>query len=156
MYREEKPRRRKPLKVGTVVVYIILIFWALTTIFPFIWVLLNSVKPSAEVLNSSFALPKEFTWGNYTNAFSKLNIANAYKNSLIISGSVTVGVMILSAFLSFAMSRYEFRGKKLLNSLLVASLMFPVFSYDHSGFPYDRILGIVKYESCGHSSADSR
>lgn len=128
MYREEKPRRRKQLKIGTMIVYIILIIWALTTIFPFIWVLLNSVKPSAEVLNSSFSLPKEFTWGNYTNAFSKLNVANAYKNSLIISGSVTVGVMILSAFLSFAMSRYQFRGKKLLNSLLVASLMFPVFS----------------------------
>lgn len=128
MYREEKPRRRKQLKIGTIIVYIILILWAVTTIFPFIWVLLNSVKPSAEVLNSSFALPKEFTWGNYTNAFSKLNVANAYKNSLIISGSVTIGVMILSAFLSFAMSRYQFRGKKLLNSLLVASLMFPVFS----------------------------
>lgn len=128
MYIEEKPRRRTPIKIGTVIVYIILVFWAITTIFPFVWVLLNSVKPSAEVLSSSFALPKEFTWGNYTNAFSKLNVANAYKNSLIISGSVTIGVMILASFLSFAMSRYEFKGKKILNSLLVASLMFPVFS----------------------------
>lgn len=118
----------RKIKIGTIVVYIILTLWALTTIFPFIWVLLNSVKPSAEVLTSSFALPKEFTWGNYANAFSKLNIAKAYKNSLIISGSVTIGVMVLAACFSFAMSRYQFRGKKLLNSMLVASLMFPVFS----------------------------
>lgn len=127
MRKEEKPRRKK-IKAGTVVVYVILIAWALTTVFPFAWVLLNSVKPSAEVLNSSFSLPKEFTWGNYINAFSKLNVANAYKNSLIISGSVTIGVMILSSLLSFAMSRYKFFGKKLINTLLVASLMFPVFS----------------------------
>lgn len=128
MYREEKPRQKAPIKIGTIIVYIILVLWAVTTIFPFVWVLLNSVKPSAEVLSSSFALPKEFTWRNYINAFSKLNVANAYKNSLIISGSVTIGVMILASFLSFAMSRYEFKGKRLLNSLLVASLMFPVFS----------------------------
>lgn len=128
MYREQTPRRKKRIKIGMVVVYIILILWAVTTIFPFIWVLLNSVKPSSEVLTSSFALPKEFTWGNYTNAFSKLNVARAYKNSLIISGCVTIGDMVLASLFSFALSRYDFRGKKLINAMLVASLMFPVFS----------------------------
>ena len=128
MYREQTPRRRKRIKIGMIVVYIILILWAVTTIFPFIWVLLNSVKPSSEVLTSSFALPKEFTWGNYTNAFSKLNVARAYKNSLIISGCVTVGDMVLASLFSFALSRYDFRGKKIINAMLVASLMFPVFS----------------------------
>ena len=128
MYREQTPRRKKRIKIGMIVVYIILILWAVTTIFPFIWVLLNSVKPSSEVLTSSFALPKEFTWGNYTNAFSKLNVARAYKNSLIISGCVTIGDMVLASLFSFALSRYDFRGKKLINAMLVASLMFPVFS----------------------------
>lgn len=128
MYKEQTPRRRKRIKIGMIVVYIILILWAVTTIFPFIWVLLNSVKPSSEVLTSSFALPKEFTWGNYTNAFSKLNVARAYKNSLIISGCVTVGDMVLASLFSFALSRYDFRGKKIINAMLVASLMFPVFS----------------------------
>ena len=128
MYKEQTPRRKKRIKIGMIVVYIILILWAVTTIFPFIWVLLNSVKPSSEVLTSSFALPKEFTWGNYTNAFSKLNVARAYKNSLIISGCVTIGDMVLASLFSFALSRYDFRGKKLINAMLVASLMFPVFS----------------------------
>ena len=128
MYREQTPRRKKRIKIGMIVVYIILILWAVTTIFPFIWVLLNSVKPSSEVLTSSFALPKEFTWGNYTNAFSQLNVARAYKNSLIISGCVTIGDMVLASLFSFALSRYDFRGKKLINAMLVASLMFPVFS----------------------------
>lgn len=128
MYREQTPRRRKRIKIGMIVVYIILILWAVTTIFPFVWVLLNSVKPSSEVLTSSFALPKEFTWGNYTNAFSKLNVARAYKNSLIISGCVTIGDMVLASLFSFALSRYDFRGKKIINAMLIASLMFPVFS----------------------------
>lgn len=119
---------KKKIKVSTVIIYLLLTLWAVTTIFPFVWVILNSFKPSAEVLTSSFSLPKEFTMQNYQTAFSRLNVLNAYKNSLIISCSVTVGVMLLSALMSFGLSRYQFRGKKTVHSLIIASLMFPVFS----------------------------
>jgi raffinose/stachyose/melibiose transport system permease protein len=119
---------KSKISIGKIVIYLILILWAITTIFPFIWVIVNSFKPSAEVLTSSFSLPKEFTWDNYTNAFSKLKIMNAYKNSLLISGTVTVGVISVSTMMAFALTRYEFRGKKIIESMLVASLMFPVFS----------------------------
>ncbi|MFV0465649.1 MAG: carbohydrate ABC transporter permease [Lachnospiraceae bacterium] len=126
--RKQSSKGSKSGSVGRTVIYIILSGWAFTTIFPFYWVILNSFKPSSEVLTSSFSLPLEFTWGNYINAFSRLNVLSAYKNSLIISGSVTIGVMLLAAFLSFAMTRYEFKGKAAISTLLVASLMFPVFS----------------------------
>ncbi len=120
--------KKKKFNVGITVIYIILILWALTTIFPFVWVILNSFKPSAEVLTSSFSLPKEFTLMNYENAFGNMNVLNAYKNSFVISGSVTVGVMFFSSMMAFALTRYDFKGKKILKSLIVASLMFPVFS----------------------------
>lgn len=110
------------------VVYIILIFWAVLTIFPFAWVIINSFKPSAEVLRSSFSLPQEFTMMNYENAFGKLNVLNAYKNSFLISGCVTLGVMILASLMSFGLTRYRFKGKELIRSLIVASLMFPAFA----------------------------
>lgn len=109
-------------------IYLLLMFWAVTTIFPFVWVMNNSFKPSSEVINSSFSLPKVFTLANYKEAFDKLNILVAYKNSLIISGSVTMGVMLLASMMAFAMTRYRFRGKEIIHSLIVASLMFPIFS----------------------------
>lgn len=65
---------------------------------------------------------------NYHNAFTKLNVLNAYKNSFIISGCVTVGVMILASFMAFALTRYHFKGKQFIDSLIVASLMFPAFA----------------------------
>lgn len=77
---------------------------------------------------SSFALPKEFTWMNYETAFNRMNVLNAYKQSFIISGIVTLGVMVCAIFMAFALSRYNFKLKKLISSLIVASLMFPVFS----------------------------
>lgn len=125
---EKTYKKRKKIRIGMTIIYILLILWAVLTIFPFVWVLLNSFKPSAEVLRSSFALPQEFTFANYANAFGKLNVLNAYKNSFLISGCVTLGVMLLSSLMSFAMTRYQFRGKEIIRSFIVASLMFPAFA----------------------------
>lgn len=123
-----RKKKRKKISIGMTVVYLILILWAALTIFPFVWVLINSFKPSADVLRSSFSLPKEWLLINYENAFSNLNVLKAYKNSLIISGSVTIGVMVLASLMSFGMTRYHFRGREIVRSFIVASLMFPVFA----------------------------
>ena len=121
-------KKEKNISAWTLLIYMVLILWGLTTVFPFVWVVLNSFKESSEVLTSSFSLPMHATIENYKRAFEHLNVLNAYKNSLIISGSVTIGVMVLSSMMSFALTRYEFKGKKIINSIIVASLMFPVFS----------------------------
>ncbi|MEG1877283.1 MAG: carbohydrate ABC transporter permease [Lachnospiraceae bacterium] len=121
-------KTKKKINVGMIVVYAFLILWAVTTIFPFGWVIMNAFKPSVEVLTSSFSLPHPFIFDNFQNAFGNMNIARAYKNSLLISGGVTIGVMFLSSLMAFGLTRYEFKGKKIVMSLIVASLMFPVFS----------------------------
>lgn len=123
-----KLKIHKKISVSYIVIYLILLLWAVTTIFPFIWVVNNSFKPSREVVNSSFELPKEFTFENYTNAFNRQNILVSYKNSLLISGSVTIAVMILATMMAFALTRYRFKGRTLINSMIISSLMFPAFS----------------------------
>lgn len=119
---------KKKISLPYILVYLVLILWGITTVFPFVWVINNSFKPSREVLNSSFSLPKVFTLVNYTTAFERHNILVAYKNSLIISGSVTIAVMIIASMMAFAMTRYTFKGKGIINALIVSSLMFPAFS----------------------------
>lgn len=128
MFKINQRRKRKKLKLSTIFIYIILSLWAITTIFPFVWVINNSFKPSKEVINSSFSLASNFYLDNYRNAFSNLNIIEAYKNSLMISVTVTLGVMVLASMMAFAMTRYQFKGKEIIYSLIIASLMFPVFS----------------------------
>lgn len=118
----------KRFSIAKVFIYLILITWAATTIFPFAWVVINSFKPSMEVVTSSFSLPKIFTFDNYSNAFSKQNILNSYKNSFIISGSVTIAVMVLATMMAYAMTRYKFKGKNIIYHLIIGSLMFPMFS----------------------------
>ena len=121
-------RRRVPL--SKVITYIVLSFWALTTIYPFIWVILNSFKDRYHILSDSFALPlgEMFTLKNYTETFDKFQIGSAYRNSIIISGAVTILVVLIAGLAAYGMARYSFRGRKFLQALLVASMMFPVFA----------------------------
>lgn len=125
---KRKTRRKKAIKISSLVIYAVLSMWAITTIFPFVWVILNSFKESRDVINSSFTLPVNPTLINYKNAFGKMNILNAYKNSFIISGTVTVSVMVLASMMAFGMTRYHFKGKAVIDGLIAGSLMFPAFA----------------------------
>lgn len=121
---------KKKLSIGDVLIYIVLLFWALTTIYPIFWVVSNSFKAKGEILSNSFALPlgELFTLANYQTAFERLNIFSAYRNSIIISCCVAGVVILLAGMASFALVRYDFKLRKPLNSLVVAGMMFPVFS----------------------------
>ena len=122
--------KEKRFSAGKFIVYLILIFWALTTIYPLAWVFLNSFKDKKQIMSNSFALPMRdlFTTDNYGNAFQKLNIFGAYRNSLIISCSAAALVILFAGMASYALVRYSFRGRKLLNNLVIAAMMFPVFA----------------------------
>lgn len=113
-----------------IVIYAILIFWALTTIYPIFWIIMNSFKAKNEILANSFSLPLGdlFTTSNYKTAFERLNIFSAYRNSIIISCTVALVVVLLAGLASFAIVRYSFRLKKFVYSLIIAGMMFPVFS----------------------------
>ncbi|MDL2257840.1 carbohydrate ABC transporter permease [Eubacteriales bacterium OttesenSCG-928-K08] len=132
---EKQPSRFKRalrrITAGKVVSYIVLSFWALTTIYPFYWVIINSFRYRGQIRRDSFSIPwpgsEYFTLDNYELAFGRFNIPNAYKNSLIISITVTVVVIILAGLFAYGLARYNFKGKKFVHSLVIASMMFPVF-----------------------------
>ncbi len=131
-----------PRRIGwsKALVHALLILWAITTIFPFLWVINNSFKSSRSIMQNGFSIAIQPIWDNYINAFTRQQIGRGYLNSLIVSGSVTVLVMLLSSLLSFAMTRYRFRGRGLIHALIVGSLMFPAFS---TIFPVFKMLASV-------------
>lgn len=122
--------KKEKFRVSSVFIYIVLIFWSLTTIYPIVWVIQNSFKAKDKILANSFALPLGdlFTTANYRKAFNNLNIWGAYKNSLFISTIVAAAVVILAGMASFALVRYVFKLKGALLSLVMAGMMFPVFA----------------------------
>jgi len=138
---------------GQVVTYGLLSVWALTTLYPFIWVLLNSFRDKGQIRSNSFSIPlgDAFTLDNYKVAFERVDIFGAYKNSLILSSGVTVMVILLAGFAAYGLARYQFTGRKLLMSLVVASMMFPVFSTIIPVFRMMHGWGIVNTGNVGLS-----
>lgn len=123
-------KKRSHLSPAMVGIYAVLILWAATTIYPIFWIIINSFKSKNAILENSFGLPigDLFTLANYKTAFERLNIFSAYRNSLIISCLVAAAVVLIAGMASFAMVRYNFRLKKLCYAMVIAGMMFPVFS----------------------------
>lgn len=141
----ERSGLKTPVGPGLIFIYVILILWAMTTIYPIFWVVQNSFKAKDKILADSFSLPMGdlFTLANYTRAFKNLNIFRAYGNSIFISGCVTVIVMLLAGLASYALVRFHFKGKELINSLIIAAMMFPVFATIIPVFTMEMKWGIV-------------
>lgn len=121
-------RKRFRLPIGTVLMYVVLFGWSLTTIYALFWIANNSFKISREVMNNSFAIAWNPVMVNYNNAFDRINIGKGYLNSLIMSGSTVLLVLLFGGLAAYVLSRFNFRGRKLIFSILYASLLIPAFA----------------------------
>ncbi len=132
-----------PAKAGT---YTVLTFWALTTLYPFVWVILNSFRERGLIRKDSFSVPlpgSGFTMGNYEKAMERFDFGNAYANSLIVSIAVTIAVVLIAGFAAYGLVRFRFRLRGLCYSLIMAGMMFPVFSTIIPVFRMEAAWGIA-------------
>lgn len=134
---------------GRILLYVFLSLWALTTIYPIIWIVQNSFKTKDKILEKSFSLPigDLFTLANYKRAFHNLNIFQAYANSIFISGCVTIFVVVLAGMAAYALVRFNFKAKRLVYGLLIAAMMFPVYATIIPVFSMETKWGITNTDS---------
>lgn len=135
--------RVSPVKIA---IYAVLILWALTTVYPFVWVLLNSFREKGLIRRDSFSIPlpgNGFTLDNYKTAMERFDFGNAYLNSLLISLAVTLTVVVIAGLAAYGMTRYRFRIRGVLYSLITAGMMFPVFSTIIPVFRMEVAMGVA-------------
>ena len=124
--------RHDRFQFSSILSYAVLSVWTITTIYPFIWVILNSFRLKGRIRSDSFSIPwpwtDSFTLDNYRTAFQRSHVFQAYGNSILVSSVVTIVVILVAGFAAYALVRYNFRGRDVLRSLIIASMMFPVFS----------------------------
>ncbi len=119
-------RRRRLL--SNALLLILLIFIGLLILIPLIWMLSTSLKPKSQwFLPEVHWIPKTFTWENYTKILNNdtLPIVRWFANSLLLSGTITLLVLIVDSLAAYAYARLEFRGRRLLFALLLATLFLP-------------------------------
>lgn len=116
----------RPLLTKTLV-YVLLSLWAATTIYPMVWVVQNSFKTSQEIIDNSFSLPVRLNLENFVRAFEE-QVLSGYINSFIISGTVVIFTLIFAALAGYILGRFDFKLKKFIQSLVMGSLLIPVFA----------------------------
>ena len=105
----------------------LLAIWSIIVIVPFLWVVLSSFKTTEEILASPFALPANWSFDNYVNAWTDAGIRSFFLNTVIVVASALVLVMLLGAMCAYVLARFKFPGSRFIYYLMLAGLTFPVF-----------------------------
>lgn len=99
---------------------------ALITAFPFVWMLLSSVKPQSESIDyPPRLLPQHPTFEYYVRLFTELDFGRYLVNTLVVVAIGVVGLLFM-AMAGYAFAKYDFRGKSGLFFLVLATMMIPV------------------------------
>lgn len=102
------------------------LFMLVLFLFPFYWMIITSFKTYGEsILFPPTLLPRSFTLGAFEQVFSRLNLWNYLKNSIIVTFSVIVIQTVVGVPAAYAFSRYSFKGKGIMLALVMAAFMVP-------------------------------
>lgn len=121
-----RTRARLARRAGRALLYIVLIAAALAMIFPFIWMVLISLKPEAEVVHYPPQLwPNHWTLTSYRDVWSRIPFARFFLNSIVFAGGVTAISLFLDSLTAYALARLQFPGRNIIFLLILALLMVP-------------------------------
>ena len=113
--------------VLAVIRWILIIFFAVYTLFPLIWLFVSSLKTNFEFLaGSPFALPAVPQWKNYVNALTVAGLGRMLLNSVIVGLSATLFNVICASMGAYCISRFRFTGRERLFTLFTAGILVPL------------------------------
>jgi ABC-type glycerol-3-phosphate transport system permease component len=119
-------RRLARRSFRTALAYAALLAGALVMVIPFLWMFVTSLKTRAEVFGSSpLALPSGPHPENYERMWAALPFDLFYANSVKLALLVTGGQLISCSMAAFAFAILDFRGRRTLFGLLLATLIIP-------------------------------
>lgn len=122
----ERTRSRAVGIIAKAFCYAFLIFMALVVLFPFYWMINSSLKSLAEYRQSVPTFwPQKVLWSNYAEAFTAASLGRLFFNTAYVGIVSTILSLVITILSAFAFARLEFKGKNLLFSALLATMMIP-------------------------------
>lgn len=112
-------RRLRP--TGTAIRAVVAWVLALGTFFPIGWLLLSVFKPADESFTAS--LPRHWTLGNLRYVLTEVPFPRYMLNSAIVAVTVTVVALFLHTMAAYALARLRFRGRDIIFSMIVSTLL---------------------------------
>lgn len=120
---------KKKRRAGKIIYHVLVCGVGLLMLYPLIWMLMSSFKDTNTIFSTAESLlPKPFTLENYENGwkgFAGVSFGTFFKNSLFITVVATIGTLFSSACVAYGFSRCKFKGRKILFTAMLASMMLP-------------------------------
>ncbi|MEU8531063.1 MULTISPECIES: carbohydrate ABC transporter permease [Streptomyces] len=111
---------------GGRITYTVLILAVLVSAFPFYWTIVAASRSNADLAQvPPSLLPGPHLLRNVRAVLEEADIGRALLNSLIVSGSITVGTVLCCTLAGFAFAKLRFRGRNALLTLTVGTMMIP-------------------------------
>lgn len=159
-------KRHKGEKVLFIIMFILFTIFALSFIFPFLWLLINSFKTTENFSNDFLGLPNKWVFSNYIEAFTfkststkNFTILQMLGMSVIIAGLGTLVTVFTSASAAYVVAKYRFPGRNLIYGIVIFSLIIPIVGALPSQIQLmrnlhltDKIIGCIFLYSGGFGS----
>lgn len=133
--------------VSSLIIHLVMFFLALSWLYPYIWMVLSSFKPSAAIYTTGL-FEGSYSLDNYRFLFENTGrvekpFLKTLFNSLFTATTVTVAVTLSSMFIGFALAKMQFSGQRWFKNLLFLQMVFPAFMFIIPQFVLVRELGLL-------------
>lgn len=125
-----------------VLIFVLGIF-AILMASPLILTLFTSLKPTTELVNPAWYPPLDFTFEHYLRVWTEGGFSRYFLNTLIISVVDAAVMVVIASLAGYALVFVDFRGKAIVQVLLVVGLMIPVTAIILPLFSTVRTFGLV-------------
>lgn len=105
-------------------VYLALILAAVVALTPLVWLLAATTKGPDDLFHYTFFAPR-MTLDNFVRLFTTIPFHRYLVNSVFITGTVVMVQLFFSSLAGFALAKYEFKGKRWIMLLMLATMMIP-------------------------------
>lgn len=121
-----RPVRKKPT-IGRIAAVALAAVIAVLWLIPFAWATVTAFKSETDAAASkiSWVPPSGFTFDAFAKVFQDGNIPLWTWNSLYTSAAITAITLVISALVAYALSRIDFKGKRMLMTVIIASIIVP-------------------------------
>ncbi|KFI90097.1 carbohydrate ABC transporter permease [Bifidobacterium scardovii] len=112
--------------IGSFVWWIAVCVISVVTVAPLLWTLATSFKPAGEILRDALSfIPRSPTLDNYIQVFTTVPFARYFVNTLIVAVGGVVCNLFLGSMAGYALAKLEFRGRRAVFLVYLASMMIP-------------------------------
>ncbi|NGP46429.1 carbohydrate ABC transporter permease [Bacillaceae bacterium SIJ1] len=114
-------------KTKNFVLYTILVIVGAFMLFPVLWVVSSSFKPSTELFSwPPTMIPNSLTFDHYISAFENANFGQYLFNTVVVTVVATIITLFINTMAGYALAKYRFKGSTLILVLFLSTLMIPL------------------------------